>query len=761
MPTYEVKLSDGRTAEMTTDKEVTSNEQMQELVNQQMGVSTKTEATPDQYLSSGERFKEQFMNPKAFESRRESQRAERGLASKTPLEPTGFNLANALDLPMDIAESLRPIFVSGGAAVGGTLAGAATLPTGPGALAGVVAGGAAGGMAGEAAFEGIGKMLGYEQGAIVEQLGRIAKEGAYGAAQEVGGVFIGRAINATKWGMLKAADKLIQKRGMEGFVQGFGSIATHVDKAKISFALDAVKRGDTRVMQKIFADREFANKFAKQLFLGSTEGTGNIAKQIYTLSHRKDAKDAVKALYQNFLGIDETDFETIFRMGNSVNKYGDKQILSKLANKIDKGMTGILDKAGKDLEFARGALAKSAKNVDVGDLLTNVNSSLATRLKSIGFLNEEGVGLYSINPKFALTPTGKTQANIYGQLVAKLFSTEGDDALIKAAQSGNREAIQKLILKSTERGKQIPLFNVKNPLKFGEFIDRLKSIEVQISGNEFKSLGNMSRDLTGYLQGLRQIPIAVEGNMGGSKVKTLTDAFSELADGASLLRQGKRMKSPTQIEIALKRLTNTQPGTVAFEQTQTLNKFLQSNLDIDILNELRGFKAKQWLNKVNSPLGFPKTEAQVVNLMKDAFSEGNNSTLVDTLINRVDPFLPKNLRIGELSKVHTTAEALHRDAASIMRGKFLYNSLLQPLTGGTGLLGGLLGGPAGATAGVVGGMALQQPGILRMLIKASANLSNREAMEIVAKGITPATARILQKSPAALRTLADLIRQNQ
>jgi hypothetical protein len=368
-------------------------------------------------------------------------------------------------------------------------------------------------------------------------------------------------------------------------------------------------------------------------------------------------------------------------------------------------------------------------------------------------LIKEGDGLYSVNPKFDITSTGRGQAGIFGELVDRFFTKESGIGPIKGAKTkgtfllDDPKALIDLVNDAARGAKtgRKTIFNVKNDLKLGAFLDNLGSIDVQISGAEFKQLGKLSPELAGYLKGLRQVPLMIEQKMGGSKVATLTKAFNELADNASLLRQGSRIKDPVQIDAILRRLTKADPTPIISTQSTELNSFLQKNLGIDFMKDLKAYKAAQAVKDVQSPLGKTVAERQgLVNIMKNAFSEGNISFL--DAVKEVDHFLPTNLRIADHAYTHTVAEALHKNAASLLRGKFMQNAL------GARMLGGAVGGAGGLLAF----MGLQNPGILRALIKASAKMSNMGVRKLVGLPLSGPTRQALRTSPMALRLLKQL-----
>lgn len=253
-------------------------------------------ATPDQYLTPEERFKTGFkLNPEEAVAQ---EVAKRGLASGTPLEPTPQTasfMANLMDLPNDIVDMIGPAFPVVGQILGGIAGGAASVPTTGGTAAplAIAGGGVAGAMAGETARQAFGAFLDLEEKGFSDRAKRVAMEGAFGVVGEAAYLGGGAVLKATKKGIVKAGEKLLSKKGLEGFVKGFGKITRNLGPDEFTHALTALKQGDDTVFKKAVASKDFGDNFAKQLFFGeitSPDGKilkqGNVARQIRNLVYK-------------------------------------------------------------------------------------------------------------------------------------------------------------------------------------------------------------------------------------------------------------------------------------------------------------------------------------------------------------------------------------------------------------------------------------------------------------------------------------------
>lgn len=698
-------------------------------------------ATPDQYLSSQERITGGFRNPKELEMRREQQRAERGLVSGTPLEPTGFNLENFMDLPMDIAELAGPAFPAIGQVIGNAIGALASTPTGGSAAPLAIAvGGVTGAGLGESMRQYIGEnILKFDQGPVGERAFRVGAEAAFGAAGEGLALGINSVIRATKYGIIKGLDKVIEKKGQEGIFRIYSKIVHNLKGNKIDYAIDSVRRGDMSVLSKELADPDFAMKFSERLFVGKDN---NLIRQIYTLSHRPGAKEPIKELYKTFFNLSDETLDTIFKNGISLEKFNNETTVLSLAKQIESQLGKLFETTGSQLKVARQELAKSAKNVDIGDFLTQANQSLAEELTNVGFLIREGTDSFSINPKFAATPTGRSQAKMFGQMVSKFFKTEKDDILVKQANAGDVNAIIKLANRSGERRV---LFTPANPMKFGDFIDTLKNIDVQISGSEFESVGKLSPQLTTYLRSIRGITNAVDSQYGNGVVTTLNEAFRQLAENAEPLRQGTKIKDLAQIESALKKFANVKSGDAVKETGQQLNDFLQKNIGLNFIDELKKYKAVKEVNEVMRTSKFATSKEKMKYMMKSALGDETNA-LFQGIERDIDPFLPKELKISLAAKRHVVAEALHKDATGLLKARFISGALGIP-TAIAGATGGILGGKEGAmiggTAGLATGIALQNPAYLRALLYQLSKKGLQQAPKIVTPQLPRGSGAIL------------------
>ena len=759
MGRFQIELDDGRKFQVEADTQPTP-EEVVGFINQQQ---PRTEARPDEFLSPTERLQTGFRtDPEKF---LETKRAERGLAPGTPLEPTGFSLENLRDLPNDVLDAVGPAFPAIGQIIGGILGAKIAILSGGVATPAIFAGGAAGSGIGEAARQAIGQvLLGFEQGTIGERAGRVALETALGAAGEGAAIGLNSLIRLTKRGMITSANRLL-KRGPQAFAKGFGRIARNVDGKQAIFAINRLKKGDASVLSRRFSSTEFANSFANRLVFGKPaladtveQRAVDLSKQIFKLSKRiPGAKEPVKDLFRQIAGITDETFEIVSKGGSKILERSSPKGILSLGKRITSKLDDLFKTTGDDLIKARRSLADSAKLVDVTEPLTQVNTLLGEELSRVGFLVREGPGLFSINPNFAGTRTGSAQAQMFGQLVARFFKSEGSDALISAASKGSVEAVKKLadagrISLRGVRGasrKATKIFSVQNNINFGDFIKRLGTIDVQISGNEFKALGKLSPSLTTYLRGVRGITDAVADQVGNVQVKTLNAAFRELAEGAAPIRQGTRLKDAGAVEKILNKFASPKTTGITRETGEAFNTFVQKNVGVNFIKELNEFRAAQEIKGLSRRFGFTDEKKALVGLMKSAFKD-KPAVVLDEFSRTIDPFLPERLKVALNARRHTVAESLTKDATSLLRARFIGGAL------GVGGLGAIVGGPQGAFTGATfalgTGFALQNPKILQQLLKFAASQGGRRIPQTAARQL-PRGAGVA--ATQALRGLVD------
>jgi len=739
MPKYSVNLEDGRIAQIETETPVESNEQMQQIIAQQMGQSQEQPsndvATPEQYLGMGERFFTGFeLDPNAAV---EQKVAERGLEPGTALEPTPFNsslLENIKDFPADIADMVGPAFPMLGSFfgfLGGSALGSASTVATVGAAAPTIPaqayiGSVAGAAGGELVRQEIGRQLGFDPGTIGEKAKRIGTEAAFAGIGEGVAFGLGKAINATKTGIIKAGNKILEKKGIDGFTKIAGKVFRNMDAGKIDVATQMLRKGDTTILKKELSNTKFAENFFRKLFLGEEVSSGgkvlvkrDLAKQIRKIGRGKAGRDNIRQLFERELGLSGESFDVALKKGSQLAKYNTEKGVMNLGKRISTQMDDLFTKVGNDLGDARNALVKSGGAVPVGEELTAANMKLANGLADVDLLLKEGNGMFSFNPKFNITSTGSTQSKNFAQIVNKFFDvvdSKTGNVLINAgdqnskllAQAGGWESFLKNV--SNRKGRQ--LLSPSRTMKYKEFAGILKSFDIQISGNEFKAAGKLSPQLTEYLQGIRGITEKVAKAAGDDTVVGLNAAYKELAEVASPLRIGKKFKSGEALEKTMMKLSNPKGSSSTQEAGEALNSYLKKNLDINFIDEARAFKASKEIGLIEKGFGATDQEKIFVGKMKDALDGNQPNSTVRAYQELVDPYLPNELKPGLNSIRHTISESLEKDSTSILKARFI--------SGGLGLGGFLAGGPAVGAAGLVTGFAAQNPKLLKSLIKFSA-----------------------------------------
>ena len=743
MSKYSVNLEDGRIAQIETETPVESNEQMQQIIAQQMGQSQEQPsndvATPDQYLNQKERFQTGFrVEPEKY---LEDKRASMNLASGTKLEPTPQTaslMANIRDIPNDFLDMIGPMFPVVAQIGGGILAGLASIPTTGGTALplAVAGGGVAGAITGEIGRQAVGKWMDLEDKGFSDRAKRVAIEGAFGAVGEGAAIGMNVALKATKRGIIKAGEKLLSRKGIEGFVKGFGKITRNFGPDEFQHALTSNRQGDDSVLKKAFASKDFGDNFTKELFFGEkiVNGKivkqGNVARQIRNLASKKGAKEPIKQLYKEYLGLSDETFNMAVKYGQSIDKFGSKNVISEI-NKINSKIPAMFDDLGKKLGKARTNFASKVPGADVSQQLSAVNTQLADGLTNVGMLRQVAPGTYEIASDYAITGEGRTQSKSFIRYIDKFFSKTKDAGktnmalLEKALISGDDDAV-----KAITRGKY---FTPNIEMMFGDFAQSMKSLEAQISKKEFAQMGKLSPDLAGFIKGLRGVTESVADKHGDIAIKALNNEYRALAESADLLRSGSKVKNVQELSSVMSKYIN--PKDVIEEQTaKNLDTFLKTKVGSDVFEKIKGFKALNQLKGLETDLTKTKGRQSFVDMMKSGFSEGN-SVKRDLIEKNIDPFLPKNLKISLTAKNHTTAIALQEDALSLLKARFLSSGIGLPAMVGAGT-GGFVGGYRGATAGLIGGMGLQNPKILQMLVKMAAKAPARQASTQAVKGLS-------------------------
>jgi hypothetical protein len=732
-------------------------------ISQAKDITTGELGIEEGRLTSAERLSGGFRGERSLEQRRAEQATALGLEEGTALEPVGFNVENLKDLPNDILDMIGPAFPAVGSFLGGLAATGATLPTGPGAIAGAAAGGAAGGAAGEALRQAIGEnILGFDQGTVGERAGRIATEAAWGAAGELGAVGVAKAVNATKKGLLKSANRLLGEKGLDTFLSIFGKIAPNVDAEKTRFALNAIRGGDDRVLKAAFADEKFAERFANDLLFGD----GDLVKHLHNLAKTTpQAADSVRNLGRMFLDIPDDVMETIITQGKSIDRMAGKNSIIKLARDITEASNTMIDDVGKELGAARKALADSAPNAPID--LTDINENLVKKLTDIDLLrpktitiNGEQVQGFTINKNFRFSSgTGGKQEEIFGKLVKRFFkrhkvkSANAFEAVSEAAEKGisGPELANILEGASAVKEKVTTVFTPRNTMKYSKFNKFLGNIDAQISGQEFKALGELSPDLTTYLQGIRSKVLNVADAVGNDDVIRLTQKFSEVAETLKPIRRATAQKDLAGVEQVLRQFSGKNALASLSQSAGEIDNLLKAK-GVNVLDDLRAFNAREVVDVLDDAVVRASKQQKVMNLMDNSFKPRPNAQFLQAG-ELVDNGLPQKFRIVDNSNVHSVARALHKDATSLLRARFITNAV--PVVG-LGTLGFVQGGPQGAALGLAGGFALQNPALFRaMLAKAGA-----------VKGVQAVAKPVFQQAPrrtfqAGLRGVQALLRQEE
>ena len=709
------------------DLSTLSDEQLLALESQTQQQGLPDKASEDQFLDIKERFKGGFRSPKDLENVREGQRAERGLAPGTALEPTGFNFRNLLDLPADIADMIGPAFPVVGAVTGSLAGGGVTGGVG------AIAAGAAGAGTLEAVRQQIGdSVFGFDQGSATDRAGRVLMESGFALLGEAAGQGLNVALKATKSGLIKAANTLLKKKGLDSFMKHFGKLARNADGNVIKFSLADLRAGNKATLSNSFSDEKFVGKFFNKLFGHGDDFTKKMSKLGKPAKSRGEFRD----LYARLFGLQDDVFDTVVTSGASkVNQASNPSFLKNLAKRIDKQLPKTFKTLGDDLTKARDAIVGRADKVAgiedlVGKSLSQVNTSLADDLVKVQMLIPEGGGTFSFNQDFIRTPTGKSQFNIFKNFMADFFGTADDFSQAKLQSLVNAGEVSVDDLFKISGGKKI-LLTPNKQSTFKSFSNNLKKLDIQISGAEFGSVKDLSPSLAKYIKGLRGVTTQVADQLGDTRLSSLTKGYSQLVDTVKDIR-GKDVGG---IEQALRKFSNSKVGTQALEDNQALNSFIKNNFDVDVNKQLSLFKANQTLKEFNRTFGTEKGQQALTGIMKDAFSE-TNANVLGRLEGSVDKFLPADFKIALNSRRHTAARAITKDAESLLKARFLSNALLA----GTGFAAG---GPLGA-AGTVGvGLTLQRPEVLKALLSGASKVGGKTIPQTAAKQLPRGASQML------------------
>lgn len=574
----------------------------------------------------------------------------------------------------------------------------------------------------------------------------LAGEAGLGAAAPYVGRVLEKAFNGTKTALLGTLDKVASQQGMDGLVSMGNQLISNLDPKKSMAAIEKVRSGDTRILQDSYADETtFNNELQNRLF----GEDGNIAKNIKkTYSESDIGKGAAKNLYSGLLkAIPEEDVNTILQQGASINRMAKPNALTGLGEDLANATNTLKEVAGKNVAASRRVLLKQAGNIDT-DITDLNNTVLVPELRRSGLLEQvtapDGRIGYKINPKFDVTSTGSAQKNIFSDLVDRFFKKEtvSESNVLERAGKGDTAAIAQLANMrqsgSTLSRRTQDLYFPDNKMKFKEFYNKLQNIDVQISGNEFDRVGDLSPALAGYLKGLRAKTNEVAQQVGNKSVPLFNAKYSELADTLSPLTRAASNKDGVSMENYMKSIASGGSEKQLLNANE-INQTLK-NSGVNFFDDLNAWRATQSLAKLESPIVRSQIVKTMASTLENSYNDNPNVGIYNTIKQAVDSALPKNKQFSDLAETHVLAKDLNKDTTNVFKAGFLSHGLQLGAIAG-GLTGGLGGATFGGLAGTAAGLSLQRPAVRKALINSAAK--NIQRKEISKPAISPQQARLI------------------
>jgi NACalpha-BTF3-like transcription factor len=588
----------------------------------------------------------------------------------------------------------------------------------------------------------------------------MAGQATLGASTPYVGKVLETAFNGTKMALVNTLDKVANKDGIDGLVAMSNHLISNLNPQKSIMAIEKIRGGDVRILDNSYADEAvFNNTLNKRLF----GEDGNIAKNIQqTYGKSNNGSSAAKALYSDALkAIPEEDVNTILQQGSSINRMNKPRALTNLGEDLSNASNTLLEVNGKNLAAARRLLVNKASNVDVD--LTDLNKSLVPDLQKIGLLqpvtSSDGRIGYKINPSFDVTSTGVSQKNIFSDLVDRFFTKEQvkvggiTPESIKAAQQESAKNVGKGGMSTTNNalgdllsgksGKIESVYFPESTMKYGSgdksFYKRLANIDVQISGNEFDRMGDLSPALAGYLKGLRGKTNEVAQSVGNKSVPFFNAKYGELAETLSPITKAARSKDVLAMENYMKSLAS------GSSEKQLLNAtdidLVMKKSGVSLFDDLNAYRASQSIKQLESPIIRSQLTKSFANTLETAYNDNPQVGVYNAIKQAVDSALPKNKQFSDLAETHILAKDLNKDTTNIFKAGFLSHGLQIG-----SILGAVTGGIGGATIGGVGGtavgLALQKPGIRKGLIELAARRGGKIS-KTSSPAINPKQARLI------------------
>ena len=749
MPKFLIEMNDGRKFNVESDRQPSESEVMnylsqsssQKIARPQEQAQTSQKAQPLQEdeslgiskgkLTSQERFSGGFRTKEDLENRREIQRQKLNLAIDTPIEPTGFNIQNIQDLPFDILDAIGPMFPTIGQLGGGAIAAAAATPEtlGIATIPALIAGGTVGGAAGEAARQFIGeKVFGFDQGTFGQRAKRIGVEGALAMAGELtaGGI---NALNlATKKGMVKAFDNLIKNKGLENATAVFAKIFPNVEPTDTIRALDYLKKGDKRVLNKVIGEENYIHRISKSVMFGHELGLNNITKNIAKNASFSSDREGLYTMY-DMAGIPKDAIDTIIENKGIIPPYikNDNFVLG-LAKKVSSGIKELYNKYGEEVKRARVKIYEEAPKAGPIDI-TSVNNALGEALsKPGGILKKIGEG-FSFNDEYAFTGSGKKQVSMFKNIINDFF-----DKKIAPIQIDDIEILKQLANTRRTKGGTNILYIPKNNIKPEKLISSLNRIEKQITESDFSTLGELSPFYTMYKKELNEKLVSLGDKLGRNELRIANKKYSQLFEYTGFMKGVAKENKLAQAENFLKSLSNKDPA-----QSLLLGA---NRLEDELSLFHRGYR--KHLNLYNAYQGIKhlNNESEIfsaVDKMVKLINRSTKDVTAKDYLSVIDRSLGGKYNLVEEAIIHKIAKSLNQSSFSLLRARFAGNALQ------VGTLFSALGiGAAVAplqTAAVLGaGTALQSKTLLKRLLKIVAKQTSKKIPSVINKNLLPSYA---------------------
>lgn len=564
----------------------------------------------------------------------------------------------------------------------------------------------------------------------------MAGEAALGAATPYVGKVLETAFNGTKVALLNTLDKVASQNGVDGLVAMGNQLISNLDPKKSMAAIEKVRGNpsqgippDLRILDNAYADETlFSDELQSRLF----GKDGNIAKNIQqTYAKTELGPQAATNLYSGLLkAIPEEDVATILEQGASVNRMAKPGAMTSLGQDVANATNTLKEVAGKNIVAARRVLARQAANIDTS--ITDLNSQiLVPDLVKSGMLMPVPVGDrmgFVLNPKFDVTSTGSAQKNIFGDLVDRFFTKVDPQEIFNANKGKMTIEDIKAMANSRKSGfSNQTVYVPDNTMKFGEFNKKLQNIDVQISGNEFDRVGELSPTLATYLKGLRAKTNEVANAVGNKAVPQFNAKYAELSDTLGPITQAAKNKDGIAMENYMKSIA-TGGSERQLINANEINAVLKQS-GVNLFDDLNAWRASQALAKLESPIVRSQVTKSMATTLEHAYNDNPNVGIFNTIKQSIDSALSKNKQFSDLAETHVLAKDLNKDTTSVFKAGFLSHGFQLPAIAGT-VMGAATGGMAGSVlGGAVGtgtGLALQNPAIRKKLIEIAArNPKNR------------------------------------